>query len=97
MTASQTMRRIIIPEALKIALPNLGNNILGLIKGTSLAFSISVVDIVAAANMIGSRSYRFFEVYIVVALVYWITCTLLNYLVRLIEKKVHVSERGVSK
>ena len=96
MTGFQTMRRIIIPEALKIALPNLGNNFLGLIKGTSLAFSISVVDIVAAANMIGARSYRFFEVYIVVALVYWITCSILNSLVNLIEKRLKVSERGVS-
>ena len=63
MTGFQTLRRIIIPEALKIALPNFGNNLLNLIKGTSLAFSISVVDIVAAADMIGARAYRFFEVY----------------------------------
>ena len=95
MTSFQTLRRIIIPEALKVALPNLGNNLLGLIKGTSLAFSISVVDIVAAADIIGARSYRFFEVYIIVALIYWITCTILSRLVTLIEKRVKVSERGV--
>ena len=96
MTGFQTMRRIVIPEALKIALPNLGNSLLGLIKGTSLAFSISVVDIVAAADLIGARSYRFFEVYIVVALIYWITCSILSALVNLLEKRLKVSERGVA-
>ena len=96
MTGFQTLRRIIIPEALKIALPNFGNNLLNLIKGTSLAFSISVVDIVAAADMIGARAYRFFEVYIVVALIYWLTCSILTFLVNQIEKRLKVSERGVS-
>ena len=53
------------------------------------------MDIVAAADMIGARAYRFFEVYIVVALIYWITCSILNLFVKLLENRLKVSERGV--
>jgi His/Glu/Gln/Arg/opine family amino acid ABC transporter permease subunit len=96
MTPMQAMIRIIMPEALKVAVPNFGNNLLGLVKNTSLAFSISGLDIVAAAQVVGSRSFRFCEVYIVLSVIYWIACGLLTKVVQAIEKSLNAGERGVA-
>jgi His/Glu/Gln/Arg/opine family amino acid ABC transporter permease subunit len=82
MTPFQAMRRIILPQALAVALPNLGNSFISLIKDTSLAFLIAVVDIMAAAKIIGGRSLRFFELYLAVAVIYWVICILVEVAMR---------------
>ncbi|MGK9235887.1 amino acid ABC transporter permease [Inquilinus limosus] len=82
MTPVQAMRRIILPQALAVALPNLGNSFISLIKDTSLAFLIAVVDIMAAAKIIGGRSLRFFELYMAVAVIYWVICILVEVAMR---------------
>ncbi len=56
-------------------------------------FNISVVEIMAAAKIVGSRSYRFFEVYIVVAAIYWVCCFILERILILLEKRVRRHER----
>jgi His/Glu/Gln/Arg/opine family amino acid ABC transporter permease subunit len=77
MTPFQAMRRIILPQALAVALPNLGNSFISLIKDTSLAFLIAVVD-----KIIGGRSLRFFELYLAVAVIYWVICILVEVAMR---------------
>lgn len=88
MTTFQALRRIILPQAFGIALPPLGNSLLSLVKDTSLAFSISIVDLMAGAKIVASRSFRFFEIYIVVSLIYWTICFVLERLIALTEKKL---------
>ena len=61
LTTAQALRRVILPQAFIIALPPLGNSLLSLVKDTSLAFSISVVDVMAGAKIVGSRSFRFYR------------------------------------
>jgi polar amino acid transport system permease protein len=92
MTALQTFKRVIAPQALIIAVPNLGNQIIGLIKGTSLAFTVSVIDIMASARIQGSRGMRFIEVYIDVAVIYWVVCFFTGKLALLIERRLRRSE-----
>jgi polar amino acid transport system permease protein len=92
-TAFQTFKRVIVPQALVIAVPNLGNQLIGLIKGTSLAFTVSVIDIMASARIQGSRGMRFVEVYIDVAIIYWVVCFLIAKLVILLERQLRKSER----
>ena len=70
MTTFQALRRVILPQAFVIALPPLGNSLLSLVKDTSLAFSISIIDLMAGAKIVASRSFRFFEIYIVVSLTF---------------------------
>lgn len=70
----QTMFRIILPQALTVALPNFGNTFISLMKDTSLAFVIAFVEIMGQAKIVGARSLRFFEVYIDSALIYWGLC-----------------------
>lgn len=95
MTTSQAMRRIVLPQAFTIALAPLGNSIISMLKETSLVFTISVVEIMTAAKIIGSRSFRFFEVYIVVSAVYWACCIVLERLLTAVEKRARKYERGV--
>lgn len=71
MTTSQAMRRIILPQATRVALPSLMNYFIDMIKSTSLAFTLGVAEIMAKAQMEASSSFRFFEAFLAVALIYW--------------------------
>lgn len=71
MTPSQSMRRIILPQAARVALPSLMNYFIDMIKSTSLAFTLGVAEIMAKAQMEASSSFRFFEAFLAVALIYW--------------------------
>ena len=87
MSKVQSMFRIIIPQAVTIALPNFGNSFIGLMKDTSLAFIIGVVEIMAQAKIVGARSLRFFEVYINSAIIYWVICLIMERVLYWLEKK----------
>jgi His/Glu/Gln/Arg/opine family amino acid ABC transporter permease subunit len=86
----QTMRRIILPQALLIVLPMLCNSLISNILGTSLAFIVSVVDIMAAAKLAGGRSYRYFEVFVLVALIYWFVCLIVEKIMARLERKLRI-------
>jgi His/Glu/Gln/Arg/opine family amino acid ABC transporter permease subunit len=92
LTNVQTMRRIILPQALVILVPMLGNSVMSNILGTSLAFAVSVIDITAAAKLVGGRSYRYFEVFVIVAAIYWVVCFVVGRITSAIEKKLRIPE-----
>lgn len=95
MTAWQTLTRITIPEALVVAVPSLGNSLINLVKGTSLVFTCAVVDITAGGRLIAGRNYRFFEMYISLAIVYWIITFIVSKVFVVIEKRMKCNEREV--
>lgn len=90
LTEGQTLRRIILPTALINAVPNLGNSLISLLKGTSLAFTVTVVDIMGQARIIAGANLRFFESYIAVSLIYWLLCLGIERLVHYLEKRLNV-------
>ena len=71
MTTPQAMRRIILPQATRVALPSLMNYFIDMIKSTSLAFTLGVSEIMAKAQMEASSSFKFFVAFLAVALIYW--------------------------
>ncbi len=91
MTRAQVYRRVIIPNAAVVATPTLINSLIGLTKGTSLAFSAGVVEIFAQAQILGGADYRYFERFISVALVYWVVNIAIENIGRLIERKMAIS------
>lgn len=95
MTQWQTMRRVIIPQAMIVAIPNLGNSMISLVKSTSLAFTIGVMDMMGRAKVISGRNMRFFEVYIGLAILYWIMCIVIELAVERLEKRYNYLEREV--
>ena len=90
MTNRQVYRRIIIPNAAVVATPTLINSLIGLTKGTSLAFSASVVEIFAQARIIGGSDLKYFERFITVSIVYWIVNILIEILGRHIERRLDI-------
>ena len=94
LTYLQALRRIILPEAIVVALPSLGNSFIALIKGTSLAFVCSVVEMTAEGKIIGGRTYRYFEVYISLAIIYWAITFLLERILALVEKKIRIPDEA---
>ena len=93
MTYAQALRRIILPEAIEVALPTLGNSLISIIKGTSLAFTCAVVEITAQGQIIGGKTYRFFEVYVSLAIIYWVITLIIEQLIRVIENKIRIPDQ----
>ena len=71
MSPPQIYRRFIIPQAAFNALPGTGNVFVSLLKETSVAFTLGLTEIFAEAKLQASASFRFFETFLVVGLVYW--------------------------
>jgi polar amino acid transport system permease protein len=92
MTTAQLLRRIVIPQAFVVALPSLGNSLIALLKETSLAFVCSVVEITARGKILAGNSYRFFESYCSVAIIYWALTLLVEQGVRYAEKRLRIPE-----
>lgn len=88
MTYAQCMRRIILPQALRTAFPPLSNSLIGLIKDTSLAANITIMEMFMAAQRIAARTYEPFALYCEVGLVYLIFCTVLTRLQRYWEARL---------
>ncbi|CAM3328909.1 amino acid ABC transporter permease [Streptococcus pluranimalium] len=86
MTNKQIYSRVIIPNAAVVATPTLINSLIGLTKGTSLAFSAGIVEMYAQAQILGGGDYRYFERFISVSLIYWGVSFLIENLGLFIEK-----------
>jgi polar amino acid transport system permease protein len=82
----QVLRRVILPQAVLVAIPPLGNALIGLLKGTSLAFVAGVIEMTAAGKIISGRNFRFFEVYLALAIIYWALTIVIEQVIRLLEK-----------
>ncbi|MEX2784834.1 amino acid ABC transporter permease [Streptococcus sp. H49] len=87
LTDRQAYLRIIFPQALPLALPNLSNLVINLVKGTSLVFVMTVRDITAIARVEAAFGYQYFESYFVIFIIYLIICGLIQYLFRVFEKR----------
>ncbi len=94
LTYPQIMRRIVLPQSFPIAFPNLSNNLISLLKDTSLAASITVVDLFTITQQIASRTYEPFALYMEAALVYLIFSTLLTWLQRYLESRMVFTSQG---
>lgn len=93
MTPLQVLRRVTIPEAFVVALPTLGNALIGLLKGTSLAFVCSVIELTARGKILASSNYRYFEVYVSLALIYWALTIIIEALINVIEARIRIPDR----
>jgi cystine transport system permease protein len=71
MTRAQTMRRAILPQAARTALPPLGNSFISLVKDTALAATIQVPELFRQAQLITARTFEIFTMYLAAALIYW--------------------------
>lgn len=85
MTQVQMMGHIILPQAARVAAPTLVNYFIDMIKGTSLAFTLGVTELMGAAQKEAAGSFLYFEAFLVVAAIYWILVETLSFAQRHLE------------
>ena len=88
MSYLQTMRRIILPQAMRTAFPSLSNSLIAMVKDTSLASNITVVEMFRATEQINATVYEPLVLYIEVGLIYLLFSTVLTWLQRLGERRL---------
>ena len=79
MTQSQLMRRIILPQATRVATPTLMNYFIDMIKATSLAFTLGVTEMMGATQKEASGSFLYLEAFLLVAIIYWVVVEALSW------------------
>ncbi|GAB3759663.1 ABC transporter permease subunit [Yimella radicis] len=83
-----TLRRVIIPQAARTAVPPLSNTLIDLVKSTSLASAILVVELLRQAQIAAAPTFKFFTLYSLAALYYWLISVVLSFFQARIEKRV---------
>ncbi len=95
MTWWQTMRRIVLPQAMRTAFPSLSNSLIAMVKDTSLAANITVTEMFMVTQRIVARTYEPLALYIEVGLIYLLFSTVLTKLQSMGEKKLNIyQEQG---
>lgn len=89
MSYTQIMRRIVLPQALRTAFPSLSNNLISMVKDTSLTANITVLEMFNATQRINARYYEPLALYLEVAVIYLLFSTVLTWLQRLGENKLN--------
>lgn len=79
MSGGQTLRRVILPQAARTALPPMGNSFISLVKDTSLAATIQVPELFRQAQLITARTFEIFTLYLAAALIYWVLASGLSW------------------
>lgn len=84
----QTLWRVIVPQAILEAMPDLMNSYMVILKSLSLAFLVTVVDIFAKAKIMGALTFRYLEAFVAAALIYWIISSCLTYMMNKYEMRL---------
>jgi len=79
MSYPTALRRIVLPQAMRVAVPPLSNTLISLVKDTSLASTIQVTEVLRKAQELAAPTYEFFTLYAVAAAYYWVICLALSF------------------
>ncbi|KML52495.1 amino acid ABC transporter permease [Burkholderia stabilis] len=82
------MWRVILPQGLRIAIPPVGSRMIALIKDTSLASTITVVELTRVADQVGASTFRYMEMFLMVGLIYWVINQILTIVQTIFEGRV---------
>jgi ABC-type amino acid transport system permease subunit len=87
LTGAQTLRHVVLPQAIRNMVPSLVTQMIVLFKDTSLASIIGYVDLTKAAQIVNNREIRPFELYLFIAIVYWIFTYSMSLMARRYERR----------
>ncbi len=96
MTPRQTLRRVIFPQALRVIIPPVSNEFIAMIKDSSLVSLMGVWELSYRAIKIGRRYFQSLEMLVMVAMIYWVMCIILQYIQERIENHMARGDRRVS-
>ncbi len=97
MTRGQTIQHVIIPQALRLVLPAWSNELVYMLKYTSIVYLIGLPDLMGIGRTIASSNFRFFEIYAVVALIYLALVLIITFGLRLVEAAIRVPGLGTAR
>ena len=93
LTYNVTMLKVVVPQAVKNILPTLGNELIALVKETSVVSFVGAADLYVAFNYIGTNSYEFMVPYLVMALIYIVVVMIIALLIKTMERSLRKSDR----
>ncbi len=88
MDHTTTLRRVVLPQAVRVAVPPLSNTFISLVKDTSLASTILVTELLRKAQEIAAPTYEFMTLYSLAAVIYWLICLVLSTLQGRLERRL---------
>ncbi len=94
MTRFQGVVHIILPQAFRRALPGVGNEIIYLIKYSSLAYMITCIELTGAGKIVAARFFRFTETFIAIGIIYLILVSIATKVLSIVEKKLYYPGMG---
>ena len=90
----KTMYNIIVPQAVRRALPGCGNEIIYLIKYSSLAYIITCIELTGEGKIIATRTFRYTEVFLVIGFYYLVLVTMATFVLQKLEEKLKIPGFG---
>lgn len=94
MSASQTMIHIILPQAIKVTLPAMGNEFVAIIKESSILYAVGVYELTYQAYKLASVNYYYIETLIVAALIYFVLTYAATGLLKLLERRMRRGDKA---
>ncbi|MGB2983464.1 MAG: amino acid ABC transporter permease [Candidatus Bipolaricaulia bacterium] len=94
MSMPQAVRYVVLPQAFRLVLPSWSNEFILMLKYSSIVFIITLNDLMGLARHLASRNFRYFEVFVVVALFYLALVSIISFVLRMIERRVRVPGLG---
>lgn len=95
LTRLQAIRYVILPQALRLVIPPWSNELIYMVKGSAVVYLIGVLELMGQAKNIAARTYRVFEVYVVVAMFYLALILVFTLILRWVEKRTRIPGLGV--
>jgi polar amino acid transport system permease protein len=95
MSAAQTTRRIVLPQAVRVVIPPVGNEFIAMLKDSALVSFIGVADLFYRSSKVGQQNFRALETLIVASAMYWLLTSIFSYFQAKLERKMargHVRE-----
>ena len=97
MNSLQSIKNILLPQALRISIPAWSNELIYLLKYTSIAYLITVEELTAEGFFIAAKTYKYIEIFVIIAVIYLVITVLLTAIIDKIEKRLSIPGIGVKK
>ena len=92
MTEARTMRKVILPQAVRIVIPAIGNDFISMTKDSALVSLVTIEELFWRAESVGTRTFRSFETLLLAAAVYWVMTLVLSFFQERLEKRLAQSD-----
>lgn len=94
MTKLKSIQNIILPQALRISIPAWSNELIYLLKYTSIAYLITVEELTAEGFFIAAKSYKYIEIFVIIAIIYLVLTVVFTAIIDIIEKRLKIPGIG---